>query len=260
MPSARRAIDLFLQLGLSGGLLTAGLTLPAAVEAQHSHHGPGTPAAPASSEGGEGGEGGEGHGSGHGAALTGALELQMALAQMEGHLLIAEELLHQGDAAAAEPHVSHPVDELYGAVAPALEQRRGPAVLAPLEGLRQQVRLQGATAATQAALEEARRAIQSAEQRLDSVEPLALVRALTDTAVQEYAAAVAEGRVVEVIEYQDARGFLLEAQRRLQQALPSADAPALHTLQAMLRLLPSAQPPAKALASPERLQALQRQL
>jgi hypothetical protein len=87
----------------------------------------------------------------------------------------------------------------------------------------------------------------------------AVVRALAAAACDEYAAAVAEGRVVETIEYQDARGFLLEAQRLLS-TMTSAQPGALQTVRAMLRAFPSAQPPQRTVLSPEQLRRLQAQL
>jgi hypothetical protein len=86
-----------------------------------------------------------------------------------------------------------------------------------------------------------------------------VVRALAAAACDEYAAAVAEGRVVETIEYQDARGFLLEAQRLLS-TMTSAQPGALQTVRAMLRAFPSAQPPQRTVLSPEQLRRLQAQL
>jgi hypothetical protein len=71
--------------------------------------------------------------------------------------------------------------------------------------------------------------------------------------------------VVETIEYHDARGFLLEAQRLLSStATRQPRAPqtlqTLQTLQAMLRTFPSAQPPERTVLSPEQLRRLAAQL
>jgi hypothetical protein len=88
---------------------------------------------------------------------------------------------------------------------------------------------------------------------------LAVARGLAAAACDEYAAAVAEGRVVETIEYQDARGFLLEAQRLLS-STATRQPRALQTLQAMLRAFPSAQPPERTVLSPEQLRRLATQL
>lgn len=264
MPAPRKAIALFLSLGLSSAPVCAGQDPTAAglepvvsqpVQGAMAGHGH-------ASEGGEGGEGGSS------ATVSSDAELQLALAQMQGHLLIAAELLQRGEAAAAEPHVGHPVDELYGAVAPALAARGIPGFLDSLEALRQQVRLDpGATPVISARLAAAREAISRAElalpvaQRRDPASRLWLVRQLASTAAQEYAAAVDNGQVIERIEYQDARGFLLEAQRRLSaDGGPGQAAGAAATVNAMLQGLPSAEPPPRLDLSPRQLEELQAKL
>jgi hypothetical protein len=162
--------------------------------------------------------------------------------------------------------VGHPVDELYGAVDPLLKARRVPPFLSSLESLRQQVRLNPTAPATRQQLLAAQRAINQAAQatvptavRNQASTQLAVARGLAAAACDEYAAAVAEGRVVETIEYQDARGFLLEAQRLLS-TMTSAQPGALQTVRAMLRAFPSAQPPQRTVLSPEQLRRLQAQL
>ena len=95
---------------------------------------------------------------------------------------------------------------------------------------------------------------------------MVLARQLAATASEEYGAAVAEGRVVEVIEYQDARGFLLEAQQLLQAttAVDPAAAARLRRMEqgiaAMLKAVPTAVPLQKAWLSPEELEQRLKQL
>ncbi|MFM7652380.1 MAG: hypothetical protein ACKO5M_05570 [Vulcanococcus sp.] len=185
---------------------------------------------------------------------------------------MAQELLAQQNFKAAEPHVGHPVDELYGALAPGL-QRFGVAPFLPtLEALRQQVRLNPNSPETKLKLAQAQQAIRAAAKTLDGQAAmpvsllLSVVRQLSATAAEEYSAAIAGDRVVEVIEYQDARGFLLEAQRLLAADVASepADAAALtakrKTVAAMLKAFPAVSPPQKAVLSPEQLQQLQQEL
>ena len=245
-PLFKLALRLGLPLGLSGALISTALQASPPAHAQsHQHHG---------------------GGGGHGQELRSDVELLVVLAQMQGHLLVAQELIQQGNFSAAEAHVGHPVDELYGAVAPLLRARRVPPFLPSLEALRQQVRLNPTAPATRQKLLAAQRAIGQAEQaavpaavRNQPATQRAVVRALTAAASDEYAAAVAEGRVVETIEYQDARGFLLEAQRLLgNTATPQPGA--LQTVRAMLRAFPNAHPPQRAVLSPEQLKRLQAQL
>jgi len=174
---------------------------------------------------------------------------------------VAEELLSRGDAKGAEPHVGHPVDELYGALEPAIAQGQLPPFRDSLEALRQQVRLDPASAATGQKLSAARQAIQAASLRISPNLPnqpaqtLAVVRQLALTAASEYEGAVDGLQIRETIEYQDARGFLLQADRLLSQALAASPA-AASRLQAartriaeLLQAFPSPQPPQRALLS-----------
>jgi hypothetical protein len=263
MPRPRRALEIFLSVGATAGVLASTIS-PTPALAQHQHHGAGF-----SAQGGEGGEGGE---AGHSSAVETKLDALVVLGQMQGHLLVAQELLEQQNFKAAEPHVGHPVDELYGALAPGL-QRFGVAPFLPtLEALRQQVRLNPNSPETKLKLAQAQQAIRAAAKTLDGEAAmpasllLSVVRQLGATAAEEYSAAIAGDRVVEVIEYQDARGFLLEAIRLLAAGVASepADAAALtakrKTVAAMLKAFPAVSPPQKAVLSPEQLQQLQQEL
>jgi len=244
VPAPRKALELLFNLGVSGALISTALQPLAPSQAQTHHH----------------------QGSSHGTAVQSDVALLVVLAQMQGHLLVGEELLTQRQFSAAEPHVGHPVDELYGAVDPLLTKRGIPPFLPSLEALRQQVRLNPSSPATRQKLLAAQRAINQANQaavpaavRRQGATQRAVVRALAAAACEEYAAAVADGRVVETIEYQDARGFLLAAQRLLSGA-GTPQTQAQQTLQAMLRAFPSAQPPERTVLSPEQLKRLAAQL
>ena len=263
MPRPRRALEIFLSVGVMGAAIQAPQAL-----AQHGHH-PGQHNAQILAQGGEGGEGGEG---GQAAAARSDLDVQVVLAQMQGHLLVAQELLRQRQFSAAEPHVGHPVDELYGALLPALQRRQIPPFLATLEELRQQVRLNPSAPSTALKLAKAQQAIAAVTQAFPGPgapqAPMVqgIVRQLAQTAVNEYSAAVAGNQVVEVIEYQDARGFLLEAQQLLNNAIAREPAAARglkseqQTIAAMLKAFPSVKPPSKAVMAPVQLQQLQKQL
>lgn len=81
-------------------------------------------------------------------------------------------------------------------------------------------------------------------------------------AASEYEAALANDRIAEMIEYQDARGFLLQARRLLSQAIAVNPAgatnlkPALSCIEAMLKAFPSAVPPQKIVLSVSQLKTL----
>ena len=266
MPRPRRALEIFLSVGATAGVLVSAIS-PATALAQHQHHGSGL-----SAQGGEGGEGGECGEAGQSSAVETKLDALVVLAQMQGHLLVAQELLEQQNFKAAEPHVGHPVDELYGALAPRLQRFGVTPFLPTLEALRQQVRLNPSSPESKLKLVKAQQAITAAAKSIDGQAAmpasllLSVVRQLGATASEEYSASIAGDRVVEVIEYQDARGFLLEAQRLLAAGVASqpADAAALmaqrKTVASMLKAFPAVSPPQKAVLSPEQLQKLQQEL
>ena len=262
MTHARTAVALFLSLGITAGVGSGSVT---AAPAKLS---PSTPAVP---EGGESPDEGRGHDH---PAVSSDLQLLLVLAQMRGHLLAAEELLNRGNGPAAEPHTGHPVDELYGTIDSALQQRRIAPFLSTLEALRQQVRLAPDSPLTRQRLNAARAAIARSEAALPAAlrnNPLTtqlLARELAASAASEYAGAEDDGRILEVIEYQDGRGFLRQAELLLTAALgrrdsSAADRAALSRLQlqikAMLRAFPSIDPPSRAVMSAQQLRRLQPQ-
>jgi hypothetical protein len=89
MPRPRPALELFLSLGVTAGVLATAISAPPALP-QHQHHG-----TDLSVQGGEGGEGGE---ASHAAAVQSNLDVLVVLAQIEyqdarGFLLEAQRLL-----------------------------------------------------------------------------------------------------------------------------------------------------------------------
>lgn len=249
---AVRPASLLLLGGLSLELLLAPAALvpPARAQGAPSHHGSSAPAASKRSD-----------------AL-------LVLAQMQGHLLMAQELIEAGQVNAAEPHVGHPVDELYGSVAPALALHGVAPFLRSLEELRQQVRLNPTAPETIGLLRRAQQRIDAAAAALTPGDAAPggaaarnallqeVVRELAQSAVEEYGSAVAGDRVVESIDYQDARGFLRQGLRLASQhRADGATWQAMErTLESMLQAFPSATPPANAVLSAAELQARQRQL
>lgn len=107
-------------------------------------------------------------------------------------------------------HTGHPVEELYGAVEPVLAGRGGtpfkPQLTLLLERIQADPRAPRTAAAHKAAV-------------------VAVVRALARVAASEYDAAIADGTVVEIIEYQDSPGFILFVQQLLTSALRAGTTP-----------------------------------
>ena len=78
-------------------------------------------------KGGEGGEEGGEEGGAKGAAkLPPDLDFALKIAQMRGHLLVGDELVKEGQWAAALPHFLHPSEELYGPIRGRLKDYNAP--------------------------------------------------------------------------------------------------------------------------------------
>ncbi len=269
MPRPLRSIELFLALGAataSLGALPAGATtappgshqaMSAHLVAQHGGHGGhgGHPSSPATSEGGEGGEGGEGA---QEIASSDTAYLAV-LGQMRGHLIVARELMQQGNFAQAEKHIGHPVEELYGSVEPELERRRVKPFKDELTGLLELIQASPGSPDTAKAYQSAVAAVDAARLgvpetvRRDPATTAAVVREIVKVAASEYDASIADGAIVETIEYQDSRGFVLYAGELLKAALDpgtGAEASALlapiqRGLAALAKAWPSLKPPPK---------------
>lgn len=213
----------------------------------------------------EGGEAGEGAGG----AITSPEGYATTLQLMRGHLAAGRELLAMGRATDAEPHIAHPIDELYGDLEPELQRRGASPFLEPLNNLK--TRLQAAPAApdTEAAFDAVEDAIDQAmaglpaQQRQDPAFVVAVIRDLIRTAAEEYDAAVAGDRFAEVLEYQDSRGFLLVAEElftSIAPALKRSDPEQAARLEKALAALgpawPSILPPEKPVLTPSQVNAL----
>ena len=186
------------------------------------------------------------------------IEVGALLAEIRGLYRVAAERYEAGDAASAADHAQHP-PEVVSTVGPDLEQ------MAPgsSEELERAVRNAAAAAGTkqpasevQAALDAATRATATAEREAmgetanSDAYRGSLIARLLSTAAHEYEEAVADNRVRQPVEYEEAFGFLGEAAAMyraiagavaeksaaekeeideaftaLQQALPSGDPP-----------------------------------
>lgn len=266
MPRPLRSIELFLALGAattSIGVLTAGAATaatdthqatPTHLVAKHGGHG-GPRAAPAASEGGEGGEGGEGS---QEIAASDTAYLAV-LGQMRGHLIVAGELMREGNFAQAEKHIGHPVEELYGSVEPELERRRVKPFKQNLTALLELIQASPGSPETRKAYQSAVAAIDAAmlgvpeTVRRDPATTAAVVREIVKVAASEYDASIADGAIVETIEYQDSRGFVLYAGELLKASLGPGSGPEAVVLlvpiqrrwTALAKAWPSLKPPAR---------------
>ncbi|MEG4342376.1 helix-hairpin-helix domain-containing protein [Microcoleus sp. A003_D6] len=141
------------------------------------------------------------------------------LGLMKGHLFVAQELLDQGKPDQAEPHIGHPVEEIYADVEDQLNERKIPEFKATLIKLQDLVKA-GAKdpAQVKAEFTTSMQAVDGAiaalpeTQRKDPKFVLQVINGLLDTANSEYGAAVANGKISAIIEYQDSRGFVRYAE------------------------------------------------
>jgi hypothetical protein len=281
MPSPLRSVELFLAIGAAAAAIgplqvsAASVPLdswtgrPPGLLAQHGGHAGPTPKA-VSPEAGEGGEGGEGSQE----IATSDIAYLAVLGQMRGHLIVAKELMQQGNSAQAEKHIGHPVEELYGAVEPVLERRGVKPFKQNLTALLELIQASPGSAETQQAYRGAVAAIDTAMQgvpdkvRRDPSTTAAVVREIVKVAASEYDAAIADGVIVETIEYQDSRGFVLYAHQLLKASLgPGAKADAIailvpiqQRLTVLAKAWPSLKPPAKPVLSARMVTILANQM
>ena len=245
---------------------TAGIVL-----AQHRHGGEGGERRAKSKGGGEGGEraarakkskqggeGGESEGGERGgsAALPPDLDFALKIAQIRGHLLVGDELVKEGQWNAAYPHFRHPTEELYGPLRERLKDYRTPPFEAALKALASAVKAKkGGSDYEQAlksvtdALDAADRGLREKQEKWDSFAVETALEVLK-SATGEYRQAIVKDRIAKPVEYQDARGFVWQAERMITgvaPALEKKDAGALDQIRGVLADLkkawPAAMPP-----------------
>src|SRR5579883_636342 len=140
------------------------------------------------------------------------------LGLMKGHLLVARELLDLQKPNQAEPHIGHPVEEIYADVEDQLSERKVKPFKEPLIALQDEVKAGAKNASkvntdfkTSMQSVEAAISALSESQRKTPNFVLQVINGLLDTANSEYGAAIANGKVAQIIEYQDSRGFVTYA-------------------------------------------------
>ena len=141
----------------------------------------------------------------------------LRLALLEGHLMIARELLDNGQQENSIPHFGHPVRELYGDIRPVIQARGGEQIEGDLIRAESLAVLNGESpefaAAYDAALLKTRaaRALIPADVWNNDEYQLRLVADIASIAAQEYRNALVGGRIDSLIEYHDTRGFMFYA-------------------------------------------------
>ncbi|MBQ0820116.1 hypothetical protein HPT29_007040 [Microvirga terrae] len=217
--------------------------------AQHQGH-----AAPAATAGGEG-EGGEGGGA---AQLPPPIHVYRGVEMIRGHLLVGAELIEAGRWADALPHFLHPEEEIYGSIRDQLKTFNIAPFQAALKSLSQTVKAKNkeAYARARAVIDERLAAAETAvraKEENGTYFVLETALEVLQQAADEYEEAVEKGRIANVVEYQDARGFVMEVDRlvgTVAQAASAKNADAVKALQASLADLkatfPAVTPPKQA--------------
>ncbi|MBP0028396.1 hypothetical protein [Roseofilum sp. Guam] len=269
MTKQLKSVELFLAIGL---VTTMGASSGATVYHQSqdqesvstletikmaSEHGHGH-----SKQGGEAGEGG-------GSSGDPDVDYMTALALMQGHLIVAEELIEAGEYDQAEPHIGHPVEELYGDVEEQLADRNVPQFDTTLNELHDLVKFDPQSARLRTRFQTSVRAIDGAMMAVpkdlrESPEfVLEVIGRVLETAAAEYEAAIANNRFVEIIEYQDSRGFVIYANElyatiadTMKRSRPDDHQVILESLQELQTIWPSVNPPNTPLAEPSKVFSL----
>ena len=199
------------------------------------------------------GEGGE---AGTLAGLPPELAFAVRVALLRGHLLVGDELVKQQQWNAALPHFLHPTEEIYGDIQGELAGYNVPRFDGALKALAQVVKGRKGGADYVKALKAVNDALAAADAGMKARQSNwsgfvveAAVEALK-AASGEYQQAIVGGRIAKPVEYQDARGFILQADRMIESVAPDLqkkDPAALDQVRAGLvelkKAFPSAMPP-----------------
>ncbi len=146
------------------------------------------------------------------------VDYMLKLGLMKGHLFVAKELLDLQKPDQAEPHIGHPVEEIYADVEDQLNERNIKEFKTSLIALQDTVKA-GAKDANKVDTE-FKASVQAVDgaiaalpetQRTSPDFVLQVINGLLDTANSEYTAAIADGKISQAIEYQDSRGFVIYA-------------------------------------------------
>jgi hypothetical protein len=190
------------------------------------------------------------------AKLPRALAFATRIALVRGHLLVGDELVRQQQWNAALPHFLHPSEELYGDIKGDLQEYRTPPFDRALKMLSDAVKVRRGGEAYSNALKTVNDALAAADAGLKAQQDN-WAGFVVETAVEtikmasgEYQQAIVRGRIAKPVEYQDARGFIGQANAMIESVaadLQEKDPAALQALRAGLtelnKAFPSAMPP-----------------
>jgi len=148
------------------------------------------------------------------AAVPDPVDFLFRLGMIEGHLMIGRELIEAGQTKLALPHFGHPVQELYDDIEPWLSANHVAPFNAQLAHLEAAAASAPTAAATRKLYDEviatlhAARLTTPAALRESIPEMIRICSDTVDAAAGEYGEAVDQGRVENLVEYHDSRGYL----------------------------------------------------
>ncbi|HEY9601943.1 MAG TPA: helix-hairpin-helix domain-containing protein [Allocoleopsis sp.] len=188
------------------------------------------------------------------------------LGLMKGHLLVAKELLDQGKPKDAEPHIGHPVEEIYVDVADQFQERNVPDFKNQLIGLQDLVKSKPKDTKVASQFQQSMQSVDNAIQVIPANERqspefvLKVMSELLDAANSEYQAAIANGKIAAAIEYQDSRGFVTYADTLysnisdpLAKQSPEAHKAIQESMSKLKTAWPSVIPPATPVLTPDQV-------
>jgi hypothetical protein len=202
------------------------------------------------------------------------VDYAVKLGLMKGHMMVAKELLDLQKPKEAEPHIGHPVEEIYADVEDQLKERKIAEFKTPLVALQDFVKA-GAkdsgkvTTNFKSSVQSIDGAIAAlpAEQRQSPKFALQVINGLLDTANAEYGAAIADGKIREAIEYQDSRGFVFYAEElykataaNFAQKNPDLDKLIVKNMKELKLTWPTPMPPAKPVKTVEEVTKLVKEI
>jgi hypothetical protein len=198
------------------------------------------------------GEGGEAQAI---AKLPPDLGFAVRIALLRGHLLVGDELVKQKQWNAALPHFLHPIEELYDDLRAPLADAKVAPFDDALKALAAVVKAKngGDYAPALARVTDALATVDAAMKAKQSDWPSFVTEAAVESikaAANEYQNAIVGGRLAKPVEYQDARGFIWQAERMIGSVaadLQKKDAGALKDVRArfseLKKVFPAAMPP-----------------
>ncbi|MFB2897308.1 helix-hairpin-helix domain-containing protein [Aerosakkonemataceae cyanobacterium BLCC-F50] len=191
------------------------------------------------------------------------------LGLMKGHLLVAKELLDQQQPKQAEPHIGHPVEEIYVDVEDQLNERNVKEFKTTLVTLQDLVKSKPKDTKIATEFTNSMQAVDGAIQGIPETQRnspqfvLKVINGLLDAANSEYGAAIANGKISAAIEYQDSRGFVNYANTLYQGIAPqmAKQNPEVHkaietSMAQLLKAWPAAIPPATPVLTPTQVSQL----